>query len=415
MLNAFMRARRHGRTMRFCVREISSGMFLTATNLYPYLADVGLSSPTDITDEDFRIIELGRRNRNFKVIRTTHPSLFIKQVPMFHPETISSFEREAACMRLARNDRRMPTLHAVCPDLRSYDDSRHVLVYNSFEASETLAAVAGRLNSALPALMHQLALTLASLHLETSVDGCLRELCSVLSGTPPWVLGIGEHAESVMPNMNGARRHIVTLVRQSPELSHGLAALHANWRHRCLIHGDLKWDNVMIVNLKGRHELRLIDWELADVGEPLWDVAQLIGALLQYWILNVPADRVNFDSPDTFVGAPVSLKSLSSVFTDLWGTYLDATASINPPEQISLNLASRLVGARLVLLAFELLPTGDIVTSHAHLALRLAKYFFFDPLGAASDLLGISPSFATLHNDSALVDRDGVTPWMVAL
>jgi hypothetical protein len=388
-------------------------MFLTATNLFAYLNDLGIASCENVIEEDFLVVELGRRNRNFLVLRSKSTSLFVKQVPLMHPETIYSFVREAACMRLAREVSQKPVLNALCPSLRFYDDTRHVLIYDMLRDAETLAFAVAREPASIPALMHQLARTIAAVHLETSAHGSLVEIGPAMSGVAPWVLSIGENAESVMPNMSPAQRDLVQNIRQSRTLYYGLAALNVSWQRKCLVHGDLKWDNIMLLPTESGRELRLIDWELADVGEPLWDLAQITVGLLQYWLLNVPGDRIDESFSSPLPSASVDLSSLGVVFRDMWAAYFAGATGLHPDRNAGYALTARLVGARLVLLAFELVPKVQAITAHCRLAMRLAEYFFIDPAGAAHSLLGISGSHEMQSIAAMRISEAESSPWEV--
>jgi aminoglycoside phosphotransferase (APT) family kinase protein len=55
----------------------------------------------------------------------------------------------------------------------------------------------------------------------------------------------------------------------------GLRRARGSWRARCLIHGDLKHDNVLIRRGTGGLEVAIVDWEMARIGDPAWDLAAL--------------------------------------------------------------------------------------------------------------------------------------------
>jgi aminoglycoside phosphotransferase (APT) family kinase protein len=50
----------------------------------------------------------------------------------------------------------------------------------------------------------------------------------------------------------------------------------AEWRRICLVHGDLRWANALLDNGDGGPNVWLVDWELACVGDPSWDVGSLV-------------------------------------------------------------------------------------------------------------------------------------------
>jgi len=390
-------------------------MFLTATNVFHYLRDTALVSERDVLEENFAVVEVGRRNRNFKILRGRGGSLFVKQVPLVHPETVSSFIKEAACAQIAAEAAEPSALRAVTPQLKRYDPETHVLAYGLLESAETLAELVVR-NGAIPLpLTGRLARTLAACHLETARPAALSRVAAALSGQPPWVLVIGQNAEMVMPNMNQGRRQVVDAIRATPELYHGLLDLQTRWRRLCLIHGDMKWDNVLLVTLPdGKQELRLIDWELADLGDPLWDLASLLGSFLQHWLLNIPLQHMQGDLQQALTHAPVPIAAVQGAARELWTGYLSAARGELPVGIEFFADTVRLVGARLVLLAFELLPNEAALTPHAAFALQLARYLLAQPVQAASDLLGVSAQFLRTAGSNADATAAHDRPWQLA-
>lgn len=48
------------------------------------------------------------------------------------------------------------------------------------------------------------------------------------------------------------------------------------WRIRCLIHGDLKHDNLLLKAEAAGVRVTIVDWEMARLGDPAWDLAALV-------------------------------------------------------------------------------------------------------------------------------------------
>lgn len=48
------------------------------------------------------------------------------------------------------------------------------------------------------------------------------------------------------------------------------------WRRTCLIHGDLRWANALLEEDADALNVWLVDWELACLGDPSWDVGSLV-------------------------------------------------------------------------------------------------------------------------------------------
>jgi hypothetical protein len=86
---------------------------------------------------------------------------------------------------------------------------------------------------------------------------------------------------------------------RSAGLIEPLEAVVAAWQTDCLIHGDVKSDNVFCaddVTAAGQggsdadEPVRLIDWELATWGDPRWDVGSAIGDYLFSWLRSIVFD-----------------------------------------------------------------------------------------------------------------------------
>ena len=359
-------------------------MFLTATNVFHYLRDVGQVSAGDVLDENFAVTEIGRRNRNFKILRRDGDSLFVKQVPIVHPETAISFRREAACAQIAAEGASDAALASVLPRLRRYDPQAQVLIYEALEPSESISELVSRTHMVPVDIARRWATTVAACHVETSRPGALVRIASALSAQPPWVFSIAQTPELIMPNMNGGRRHAVDTIRATPELAVGLAELHARWRRLCLTHGDLKWDNVLLVGPdENEREIRLIDWELADLGDPLWDVASGLCSFLQFWLLKRPVQQSPVDLQPAIAQAPLQIGTVQEPARAFWQAYVERVATALPVTAEDAVRTARLIGARLVLLTFELMPTADRLTPHAALSLQVARFLFADPVRAS--------------------------------
>jgi len=365
-------------------------MFLTASNLYFYLCDTGLASPSDIVDGDYGLSEVGRRNRNFRVVGTGERAIFVKQVPAVIPETVLSFLREAACAQLAAEAAPAGALHNVGATLRRYDPKSHILVYDALESIESLSELAMRRGgAALHEITGRLALMLASVHSETMQPGALAKVSSVMTGDVPWVFIITTDAETVMPNMSAGCRQVVGLLRQMTDLSGPLVQLGQQWRRLCLMHGDIKSENVVVARQPdGSREIKLVDWELANLGEPLWDAAGVLCLFLQQWLFTIRADGT-MPAAATPPGDAATLAAAKKNAEAFWTTYLGKMRAVLPADDDATLRVGRLTAARLVLLVFELLPNAATVSPHAMIALQLARYLMVDTANGLRDLLGI--------------------------
>ena len=91
-----------------------------------------------------------------------------------------------------------------------------------------------------------------------------------------WVLTLGQPRSPFMPATQAAQS-IVAAVLQRPDALHALALARADWRDVHIVHGDAKAANVLILE---DGSVRVIDWEIAALGDGLWDIAGLVQSLL---------------------------------------------------------------------------------------------------------------------------------------
>ncbi|WP_237479838.1 phosphotransferase family protein [Lichenibacterium dinghuense] len=354
-------------------------MFLTASNLFFYLRDAGLCSAADVVGEDFAVSETGRRNRNFVVRRAGPHSLFVKQIPMMHPEVVGSLRREAACAQLAQEAGEGLRLRSSMPVLLRYDPVAHILVYRFVEGAENLNQRVVRDGPLTIGQAERIGTALAACHSETARPGALLGLAPLLKAEPPWLFNVVQQPHAVMPGMNEPRRRVIGALQQCPEVLNGMERLRAGWRRLCLMHGDVKFDNILVGGA-GDDAMLLIDWELAELGDPLWDVASALAAIVQPWLIGA-----------VVAGKSAAPQAAGSAVVDaargLWSAYLSAVdPSAGPPDP---DLLARLVGARLVLLAFELLPDAVATSPQVDPVLALARYFLAAPAAALLSVFGI--------------------------
>jgi thiamine kinase-like enzyme len=91
--------------------------------------------------------------------------------------------------------------------------------------------------------------------------------------TCPWVLRL---FDGDAPDDLWRFPSILPLLRKAaarPALVRGLRRARGAWRELALIHGDLKHDNLL---RDGAGHYALIDWEMARIGDPAWDLAGLL-------------------------------------------------------------------------------------------------------------------------------------------
>jgi aminoglycoside phosphotransferase (APT) family kinase protein len=250
-------------------------MVLTAASLSYYLLERGLVSSSSLVDGDFRVRDLSRRNRVFRVERGPHPGYIVKQVKDWKQG--ESLEREALFYSRMRTDLKDSPLRRFLPQCYSYDAENQVLVLE-LAAGQALE----RRDPASLSMEHAQALgdSLRSWHQEAS------ELAADLRGLrtyDPWILSFHRQSEDHFRDLSAANAELLRLVKRDEAFGLALDALRQQWQAQTLIHGDMKWPNCLVSAAPATQAPRFIDWELAGWGDPLWDAAGILQEYLALW------------------------------------------------------------------------------------------------------------------------------------
>src|SRR5262245_54818945 len=265
-------------------------MILSVKNVPHYLVNCGLLNAHDLVDGHLMVVELLRRNRNFKVLRKRLPGYFVKQIQISEPQGAAALQREATVCWLPENDPGFTAIKTLVPKYRLYDPVRSALVTELIPAAESLSEYHQRLKTFPVQIGHLLGTTLATYHRLPLVDLQNNKHLNAFPKAVPWILSIHQQDASRLNQLSMGNTQLIALIQQHSDFHPLLDSLHAQWQRSSLIHGDMKWDNCLVRYPPGRGDegtLYLVDWELADVGDACWDVGGVFQAYLSFWILSI--------------------------------------------------------------------------------------------------------------------------------
>ncbi len=364
-------------------------MFLTASNLVHYLIARGTISVGSVVDGDFLVAEAGRRNRNYKVLRSKAPGLFIKQIKAPDAMAISTLQREAACYRLAQQDSTYRNLAELMPRLIDHDPARHILIVELLATGENLTEYHMRQRRFPTEVGKLLGEGLGRYH-QTLRGKVLRpEDLANFPRQPPWILSF-HTAYAQMPSLSGGATQLGQIIGQYPDLRYNLERIRQHWSYDSIIHGDMKWDNcILYSDTEGKDAIRFIDGELVDYGDACGDVGAILQAYITFWIFSMPFATETV--PERLVaGATYRLESMFPAIRAFWQGY---RAASNLPAAHAYPYLLRCIeygAARMVQTAFEWLYYTPTINNQCAMLLQLAMNILRNPREAATGLYGLS-------------------------
>jgi hypothetical protein len=163
-----------------------------------------------------------------------------------------------------------PAVAAVLPKAVHIDERRQVLVLVAAPSSQLFPAHALRPGFPTPDLAAALGRSLATLHGAT--EGV--PLATVASQGVVDVPDTPEADRQIGGN-EPAAIEVARTISNDTVIAEALRRCSRAMRPSCLVHADLKWDN-MILDDRPPAQVALFDWELSGLGDPAWDVGSAL-------------------------------------------------------------------------------------------------------------------------------------------
>jgi aminoglycoside phosphotransferase (APT) family kinase protein len=147
----------------------------------------------------------------------------------------------------------------------------------------------------------------------------------------------------------------------------------------------MKWDNCLVDGDAGN--VRIVDWELADIGDPSWDVGAVLQSYVSFWVLSLPVGQTT-DSEALARGAQYPLENMQAAIRAFWVSYCESRGA-GRGDAALLERTIRFAAARMVLTAYETMQFSPHLSAHARYLLQVSLNMLTRPRDAARDLLSL--------------------------
>ena len=354
-----------------------------------YLLTLGFLDIASLVLDGIRIEEVPGRNRNFRVVGGPGRNFFLKQAPRGEIGAAGPLAVEAALYDWVAADARATALRRVFPHRRHYDPERSILVLDLVtdashphvledEASTDYLAASRRLVATALAECHGLPIP--------------RDIGAGVSlpDAAPWVFDLARPAPASLRELAPAQLSVIQAVQSQPGAMAALDRLRDEWRPTRLVHGDFKWSNVLVEQDGAGIPARvlLLDWEMAQLGDPAWDVGAVMHAFIAEAVLGL--ELTDGTSPDAAAGLlGTLLPRLLPAHRDFWSAYLAVARLTDTEVESLLDRLTPHVAARLLKSAYEWSQAEVRMPRSAAAILQLAINMLLRPDAARSVVLGL--------------------------
>jgi hypothetical protein len=362
---------------------------LTLQSSVTYLLGLGFLDLPSLVRHGLHVEEVPGRNRNFRVLGGPGRNFFLKQAPRGEIGADGPLAVEAALYDWVATDARAAALRPVFPHRRNYDPERSILVLDLVteaahphvledEASPDYLAAARRLVATALAECHGLPVPR---DIGIGVE---------LPDMAPWVFDLARPAPASLRELAPAQLSVILAIQSQPGAVAALDRLRDEWRPTRLVHGDFKWSNVLV------HEdsagipdgLLLLDWEMAQLGDPAWDVGAVLHAFIAEAVLGL--ELTDGTSPEAAAGLlGTLLPRLLPAHHDFWSGYLAAARLTDVEAEALLHRLTPHVAARLLKSAYEWSQAEVRMPRSAAAILQLGINMLLSPGAAREVVLGL--------------------------
>ena len=167
----------------------------------------------------------------------------------------------------------------------------------------------------------------------------------------------------------------------------GLERLRVAWRRDGFIHGDVRWENLVVAP---DSTVRLVDWERASPGDPLFDLGAAAAEYLRSWLSSVAAGpTADLEQLQRFADRPFAV--MAPELRSLWQAYADGRELDSAARRTTFARCVPFVAVRLIASAFEQTQETERLTAEVALTLQTAENLFAWPWQASARALGIDP------------------------
>ena len=365
-------------------------MLLTETNIIHYLLDRGLVDAASFVKGNFSCRTGQNRHTNFIINKEYDAHRFFVKQAFTNPEKSTSLRREGLFYELASANEPFQALQKYLPEILLLDNKNSILIVEYLGEYINLHdwLMNGKPIENTEMVATELATALYSLHSIT--DGGNNELKEndFFYEFKPWILRLpemktgngraaGSEAEDDGLKLIFSIPGFVELIEQAAKL----------WEPSCKIHGDSKLNNFLLKQGSTPEEIQIkwIDWELVNTGDPLWDLATVFQSVLTAWVIS--------EDPlykSTGAGKTFDISTMQHFISACWKKYAELQSWDPPVGKTKFDKCTAFCALRLLHSCFETTPGAKSLRPYSARLLQLAHNILSNPSVAGEQLLGVN-------------------------
>jgi tRNA A-37 threonylcarbamoyl transferase component Bud32 len=374
---------------------------LSSQNVLEYLAKHNLC---DRQDKDQIQIELkAAKNFNLLVKLNDGHQLIVKQEPHnSRGHTAGKFTNEWRFQQFLAHFSELSHLRPWLTEVVHFNADDSIIVFNYLDNYCDLADFYRQENVFSTAIASTIGRILATIHRTTFNRQDYQNFLSN-SQLPKLARGLDRitpEAFGLIP-VDGLK--FFTLYQRYESLGQAIAKLVSAFDSCCLVHNDLKLNNILLhldweqPELSNSSFIRLIDWEFCSWGDPAFDLGHLICSYLQLWLNSlVVSNTISIEESLGLAMTPLQL--LQPSIAALTQAYLKQFPEIVVHRPNFLHLVMQFAGLALIQHIHASIQYQKAFGNVAICTLQVAKSLLCRPAQSILTVFGLPESELTVYS-----------------
>jgi thiamine kinase-like enzyme len=366
-------------------------MLLTESNIIHYLLHRGLADTTSFVNGNFSCRSGRSRHNNFIINKEYETYRYFVKQAFANKEKTRSLNREGYFYEFVSAKETYQELQKYLPGIKYFDEQNSILVLEYSTQYSNLYD--WLLNEQQPDHLERVAAEVAaalfSLHSISYKDPNGLQETGFLNEMKPWILNLPEMKITDSINARSqAEVKSLQLIFTLPGFVQLIEEAVKLWQPSTLIHGDCKLNNFLVkqqIKEDKDFEIQLIDWELVNTGDPLWDMATVFQSVLTAWVIKEdPLYKLTLTEKD------FTIKTMQDFMATCWKEYAFRFNWDESMEGKMLEKCTAFSALRLLHACFESTPGAKSLRPYSARLLQLSHNILSDLKGAEKTLLGIN-------------------------
>lgn len=272
---------------------------LSSDNVGEYLTKQGFC-----IDDTQKILIESKSSKNFNLLVTlpNNQRLLIKQESQsYEGKTAGEVCQEWYFHQLLKNFPKLDEIRQLVSSAIFFDIENSIIIFNYRDDYQDLDDFYSQNGISSLDFTSDIGLVIATIHQQTFDQQSYRQfLVNFLNDIDKkqnFIRGLKKVRTGVFSQVISENLKLFKLYQRANDLQVAIEELTLGYQYRCLIHHDLKFDNILLRNnWQESHEkvnhpkeslISLIDWEKFAWGDPAQDLGQLIVCYLNMWLNSI--------------------------------------------------------------------------------------------------------------------------------